>query len=279
MQIAFKSTWISSRWSIIALITFSFFNTSCLNLYSELADKNSDGALFQEAMDFSNAKDFDSAINIVENQMSSGYQAKRNVQVFLASAYAGRCGLGYLQMAAAQLNATAGTSPMEVTLDQLKNSTSEADCKTAEGIMRTQSPAGDGIMSDNANDAFLMAMIALAKIGAILERVGDTGAGNPNNDGVIDAGFDACSVVTLPDADAREIATGLTLVNTNISASGTSFAGKMGALAGVCTAIGGTTCTNTNPATFTANEVKAMRGVVNYQTFGVGSDVAYTPCP
>src|SRR4051812_28398315 len=99
MQITSKSKWISSRWPIITMIVFSFFTSSCLNLYSELADKNSDAALFYEAKDYSNQKDFDSAINVIEGQMGAGYQARRDVQVFLASAYAGRCGLEYLQMA------------------------------------------------------------------------------------------------------------------------------------------------------------------------------------
>lgn len=279
MQITFISKWLSSKIAIIFLITISLFTTSCKNLFTELADQDADAALFYEARMYANEKDYVTAIDIIENEMGAEYQAKRKVQVFLASMYAGKCGMEYLYLAKAMLSSSGATSPLDVALTHMKGSTTETDCKTAEAILRAQSPTGNGVMSDDTNDAFLMAFVALAKIGAILERYGDTGSGNPDNDGVVDAGFDACNTGTIADADAREIGTGLTLVYNNVLASGKTIANKMSALTALCTAIGGTTCTITNPATFTANEVKSLMGVVNYQTFGVGSDVAYTPCP
>lgn len=260
-----------SRLPLAILLATSFFISSCKNMFGELAQTDTDAAIFYDAKLAANTKDYDSAIALV-GELSSGYAAQREVQVFLASAYAGRCGMDYLSIADAFIHNTASDTPMEIALKQMKGSTSEADCKTAESILRAISPAGDGIMSDNLDDAFLMAFVGIAKVGAILERLADTS----DHDGVVDAGFDSCAIA---DADARELGTGITLMYNNIKNSGTAFAAQLSAMTSLC-ALSGGMCDVTDPTAFTAPaQLDAVRGVFDNQTVGIGSDPAYPACP
>jgi hypothetical protein len=273
MQITFGSTWIS-RFSFVIFLTISLLSTSCKNLFSELAKSDSDAAIFYSARQLSNARLYDDAINKIY-ELSDEYYQRRDVQVFLASAFAGKCGLDFLSFAQSVANNPTNATPMELALVHMKDVSSEVDCQTAETIMRAVSPAGDGVMSDSIDDALYMAFISLAKIGAILSRIADTGAGNPDNDGAVDAGYNACAMA---DADAREIGTGITLLYNNIILTSSDFATAMDDMATVC-GVAGATCAKTDPTAFTAPELVLLKGVVDFQDFGVGSDAVYPSCP
>ena len=274
MQITKKLKSNSSHFFVALLVMLSITTISCRNMFAELADKEADAALHYEAKRLLNSRNYTEAIDILEQDMSANYFQRRDVQRTLASAYVGRCGLDFLGLATGIIAAGGTNSPMDVALNHMKAATSEADCLEAENIMRAVSENSDGILSDNNDDAFFMTFISLAKVGAILARIGDAG-----NDGVIDGGFDACAIA---DADTREIGSALTLIYNNISATGSDIASHLGSFSTVCSnpavqAAG--TCAKTDPTTFSAGELDMLRGVVNYSPFGVGADVAYTICP
>jgi hypothetical protein len=279
MQIAFKMKWISARVLVAVVVLTSVFTTSCRNMFSELADRESDRALHYHATMLLNQRAWDDAIDVIENQISASYATRREVRRTLAEAYIGRCGLEYVDLSFEILNAVAADSPMDVALAHMSSNTDFSDCLTAENIMRLASPAGDGIMSDNENDAFFMAFISLAKIGAILADDTTGADADTNNDGVVDGGFDGCAIT---DALTREIGSAMTLLKNNLENSGSDIATELGSFDTVCsdpavTAAG--TCDKTDPADFNATDLDMLRGVVNYSAFGVGSDVAYTICP
>ena len=80
------------------------------NLYGELADKNSDDALIFDAKTAVNAQDYDSAITILTVQLSANGQLKTPAREVLASAYAGKCGLNFVNYVDALAAATSGSA-------------------------------------------------------------------------------------------------------------------------------------------------------------------------
>ncbi len=261
------------RFSLVILITISLLSTSCKNLFSELAKPEADAAIFYAAKRYSDARLYEDAINKIY-ELSDEYYARRDVQVFLASAFAGKCGLDFLTFAQSVIDNPGLLTPMELALNHMKAVNSEADCETAESLMIAVSPNLDGIMSDSTDDAVYMAFIGLAKVGAVLSRVADTAA-QTDNDGVIDIGYNACAMA---DADARKIGSGITLLYNNLLTTSGTFASKMSQMTVIC-ALAGATCSKTDGSTFTAGELVAIKGVVDYNQFGVGADAVYPSCP
>lgn len=272
MQITFRSTW-KSRFSLVILITISLLSTSCKNMFSELAKPDADAAIFYAAKRYSDARLYEDAINKIY-ELSDEYYARRDVQVFLASAFAGKCGLDFLAFAKSVSENPSALTPMELALSHMKNVNSEVDCETAEAIMKEISPNGDGIMSDSTDDAFYVAFISLAKIGAVLSRIADTSA-QTDNDGIVDTGYDACAMTA---SDARKIGTGITLLYNNILLTTGDFATAMNDMTTIC-GIAGTMCSKTDASTFNATDLDYIRGVVDYDQFGVGADAVYPSCP
>jgi hypothetical protein len=268
MQITFESKWIS-RFSLVILITISLLSTSCKNLFAELAKPEADAAVFYAAKRYADARNYDAAIDKIY-ELSDEYYARRDVQVFLASMFAGKCGLDFLGLAQSVIDNPGNSTPMELALAHMKDAVDETDCETAEDLMIAVSPNGDGIMSDSVDDAVYMAFIGLAKVGAVLARVADA-----DDDGAADGGYDGCAMT---DADTRKIGTGITLLYNNIATTSGSFAAKMGAMNTVCS-VSPATCAKTDGSTFTAPELVLIRGVVDYDQFGVGADASYPACP
>ena len=128
-----------------------------------------------------------------------------------------------------------------------------------------------------------MATIAMAKVGALLAVASGTHTGSAN------PSFNACTVTTssttttgLTDADTDEIGTGLTLAYNNLQVN-TSFATSIATMNSVCFQFAGApindpVCTKTTSG-FSAQELKLIRGLVNYNAVGIGSDSNYTYCP
>ena len=119
------------RFSLAILITFSFFATSCKNSFTELAKFDADAAVYYAAKRYSDARQYDLAINKIY-ELSDSYYARRDVQVFLASAFAGKCGLDFLTFAKSVAENPTAITPMKLALNHMKNVNSEADCETAE---------------------------------------------------------------------------------------------------------------------------------------------------
>ena len=84
---------------IFRLSLFSLFLVlGCTgNVLRELADKNTDDALLFDAKTAVNTQNYDEAINILTLRLSSSGQLKSEARSILASAYAGKCGLNFLE--------------------------------------------------------------------------------------------------------------------------------------------------------------------------------------
>ena len=80
------------------------------NLLRDLADKNSDDALLFDAKTAVNAQDYDTAIDILTNQLSSSAKLKVEARETLSGAYAGKCGLNFLDFVQGLADATSGSA-------------------------------------------------------------------------------------------------------------------------------------------------------------------------
>lgn len=260
----------------IALISLLSLNLSCsVNVLETFADKTTDQAYYYDAMELINKGDYDGALAKIA-LIKGSLATDRTVVSLKASAYAGKCGLSFLNFVEALQNM--GTSSLfQVFLTNFSaGSTTRIDaCVTAEDLVESI-----GTVSErNSDENMLLVLISFAKIGNILALYAD---GDDN--ATVDTNYDSCPVGgsrvagSLTDADVRQVGTGLTLAIENITAVSSTVNLGSSALASVsaaCTALGGINpaynfCAITNPASFTAQQLKAIRGLITETNDGIG---------
>lgn len=260
-------------WSYTVLLVVVGLNLACSNLFLEMSDKTTDKAKFYAAKLKLDQSDWTGAIADILS-MTADYQARREVKVVLASAYAGRCGLDFLDLAEKLQNAGA-TSFMSVLFNafRLKTATNLADCRSAETVLKTIGATAARTSEEN----LLMAFVSLAKIGVILAIRADGDV-----DGVVDTNFSPCDsngangLADLPDdasatnyADTTEIATGFGLFMTSVAMAGAGDSAgdtwtELQANCATLEALGGigSVCDNENRADVDTNEQNAMRAIL-----------------
>ncbi|AGH96206.1 hypothetical protein [Pseudobdellovibrio exovorus] len=84
------------RWLVVCFLMTTVGLSSCTNVLGELGDANSDEALLYEAKAAVDNKKYQEAIDIITQRVS--WEAQQSVQAkeILASGYAGRCGLHFV---------------------------------------------------------------------------------------------------------------------------------------------------------------------------------------
>lgn len=257
---------------IILVVVAALLALGCANIFSEMADKTTYKARLYEARKKLGSGDWDAAIEQIE-LMSSEHQALREVVTLKASAYAGKCGLNFIEIAEAMQNGGA-SSMMSILLTGYtgKVLANVAHCITAEDLLKT---IGDHTVR-NTEENLLMAFVALTKMGAVLNALGDADA-----DGSVDAGWNPCDgsgATDLPDdatpankADATELATGFGLFITSIVAAGAQdAAGQVFTDLNTFCAAAGNPCTVVNRADVTATQRRGVRALVVENTDGIG---------
>ena len=247
-------------------IFLSLFLISCSeNLFDEIANKDTSEAIYFQAKQEINARDYAAAIVLLES-LSPAYLAVRERIPIYASAYSGRCGLEFLTLLTSLQNL--GTSTV---LGSLMGSFPGAlaanvqDCINAETIL-------EGIGNEstrNGDENLLMSFNGLAKIGTILSSLADI-----DDDGVADATFDQCNATDLPELMVRELGASIAVTLLSLSAVGTSYVD--GALADVTALCAlnpnlNVFCTSTDPTSFAAAEVQALRYAIGSNDFGINS--------
>ncbi len=253
------------RFPAFALVVFliAASSLSCSqNAFLESAKRDTDAALLFEAKKQMNGSQWTAAIDTLLRMSPTG-RAERAAKTALASAYAGRCGLNLIRLADQLSNAGNGGGLFALFMGALQNATvsSVADCKEAEETLRSIStdPAARTV-----DENLMLSFIEFSKMGAILATYADT-----NNDGTADPGFDACNVADLPEAMVREFGTGITLAIEGLNASGSTLGSSLAtAVSGACSALAGVNpaydfCSITEPADFSADQVKALAGLIH----------------
>ncbi len=255
----------------LCILAFS----GCLNILAEVAKKDSDEAIYKAALIAMDSRDYAAAITDFQ-KLSTTFIGQRSVTVNYASAFAGRCGLDLLLLVdSIKTNASAN---LFITL--MKNfkgatTTNISDCLQAETLIRS---INNSAASRNVDENLLMVFVSFAKIGAILATYADT-----NADGTPDAGFDSCNTTQFPNAKAREVASAINLIVDSLSGPGvpTLLGAATTSLTSICTTLAGISATYafcganpavTDPTAYTANQIKALNGVIKTTDFpGLGT--------
>ncbi len=242
---------------------------SCANIYNDMVDKTTESAKLYQAEMYLSSGQWTAAITQF-NLLNATTLATTSVKVDYASAYAGRCGLNFLNMANTLQNQGA-QNLLEALLPAVVTSSiaSVQDCVTAETILMTMANA-NCVVSD-PNGALLIAFSSLAKISSILNFYADA-----NKNGTVDAGWDACGgagLANLPNADLDKIVTAFYIFINN--AAGLSVGGGVGvAMLATCeAALGVGNCNKCTAAAVTNNDRWLMRGMIVETTDGIGLKV------
>jgi len=187
----------------VVLVTLGCLSCS-VNILEEFGDQTTDDALFYQAKMLINDGDYQGAIDAFAD-MSPEFLARREVKGIHASAYAGVCGVNFLDI----LDAFGTLSATRFFLWAMQTFTGgsaarQSACISAETLLKEIGATGSARTDD---ENILMTFISLTKMGVILSRYADA-----NSDDAVDGGFDPCdSAVDLPSADTKEIATGFAI--------------------------------------------------------------------
>ncbi|MEM7645627.1 MAG: hypothetical protein AAF203_01845 [Pseudomonadota bacterium] len=257
------------------LLSMTLLSACSENIFDEFADKDTDEAVFFQAKQSLNARNYTEAINLLESLDPAFLTDRARVPIY-ASAYSGRCGLEFLTLLNTMQNTGAAT-----VIGTLMGAFPGAqaaniqDCIRSEEIVEALGEVGDRTNDEN----LLMAFNALAKIGAILSTFADT-----DDDAVADAGFDQCDVNDISDEMVREIGASIAVTVVSLGAIGTSYIddslADVNALCALDASLG-RFCSITDPLEFLDPEVQALRYAIGSNDFGIdscgGND--FTNCP
>lgn len=273
------------RFIFILVSSVVLINCGQHNFLEEFGKKDTNEALFYEAKLSIDAGNYSDAISAFES-MTSDYKSQRDIAIWHASAYAGRCGLDYLALLKSLDDI--GTDTLFTFLMKSYSggtSTNIDDCESAEAIIKGIGDAAARTTDEN----MLMIFLSFAKVGQILSVHGDT----DNND-TADSTFNACDATDISDDQVTGVGTGVANMMTSLSAiSGDSTVGsdQLTSAEGACsdmeTEMGGVYafCNNTNKSDFdTAEEIKGVRTLIKEDSaIGLGADcngdVSACKCP
>ena len=273
-----------SIWIILSI----FFSIGCsTNILESFADTQSDEALLFKAKMKINDGDYDLALTYFTS-MSATFLTRRDVVAVRASAYAGKCGLNFLQLVDNITNLGSTRLFVMLMTAYTSGTTAKRDaCISAESYMQTISSSYTGRSSD---ENLFLSLVDLSKMGVVFNRLADS-----DNNGTVDAGFDACDGGDFPDADVREIGTAINLMRTSLSGvSGTTIGSFASSINDICAnwpagvaaynfCVDGSSNPIFTGATFTANQLKGIRSLVNESSIvGLGSctgDIVACACP
>ncbi len=244
---------------LIAVACALFSVSGCKNFLEETADKETPAAILFETKKFLNKQLYSEAIEKVET-LTDEQLAQRDVAVLRASAYAGRCGLNFINFVDAMQNMGDSTTLFQLFLETMQSATSPIDCRRAEDFIEAVA-ATAAERTDDEN--LLIALISFAKIGATLAITADTAPA----DGAADVGWDACT--GLDDAQAGEIGTGMSIALQSLAALSSDVAsGATDDIDAICDTVA--ICSQTDPEAYSSFEIKAIKTLTHNNDGAIG---------
>src|SRR3989338_1729179 len=115
--------------NLVTALLLTIFLLGCSNnIFSEFGSKNSDDALLFDAQAAVNAQLYDDAISIITQRVSASGQQTTRAREILASGYAGKCGLNFLDYTTRLAEAVTGSTFVLVSTPFVGVSVSPASC-------------------------------------------------------------------------------------------------------------------------------------------------------
>jgi hypothetical protein len=245
---------------------FLFFAGCSDNIFREMADKDTDEALLYDAKTAVNHQDYDSAIDIINNRLGVSARQKTEAREVLASAYAGKCGLNFIDFVDGLTNATSGTAFQLASSPFVGRPVATDYCLQS---LQTLDLIGTTAQRTPNENAFA-AVVGMVLMGSATRLYTDDVPAN--GDGTPDAVDIAC---TLTDTQIDYIVLGYGYMSSNFSALGSQIGASSGATfsdsIAACESIAGANCEITDPAAITQPIRDTLRDLLNTQQYGVGS--------
>lgn len=260
----------------IMMVLCYFVLAGCsVNILSEFGDATTDEALLFDAKMKIDSQDWTGAIEKFA-EMSDDFRSSREVRAIEASAFAGRCGLNFLDMINTFAN-LGSTFLFRALMESFTGSTAAnvADCVEASDLIKQINATAANRTTD---ENILMAFLEFAKIGAVISSNAD-----PDDDGTPNwADNDSCSAVNISDADINEIGSAVANAVASLEAiDGSSDIGgdQLSDLAAFCDVLDDAPldatynfCTALNTTDMTANMRRAVRSIIQENEYvGIGT--------
>jgi hypothetical protein len=198
------------RWVLAVILVLGFLGGACDNAFESLGDKGSRDAKLEEARIALDGGDFTTAVALLET-LNNENPGDTEISRSLASAYSGRGGLNFFDLAARAQEAQNTGSAQDNTIGQLVSAfphpvtdNNISDVSTAIAIMENISSS-----SGDPNDFYSLGLFYSAK--AILMVLKDT---DQSGDGIPDT----FTPMALSDADAQTVYGSLDNALTNFGA-------------------------------------------------------------
>lgn len=252
---------------LIIIIAVPVLFLSCSqNILNEFGAKNSDEALLFDAQVAVNAQQYDNAISIVTQRVSVSTQQTTRAREILASGYAGKCGLNFVEYITGLSQAVSGSTFVLVSSPFVAVTVSPDSCLSA---LQTLDLIGTNAQRTVNQNAFA-AIIGMVLMGSATRLYTDDAP--VNGDGAQDVANASCA---LTNAQIDKIILGYGYMSQNFSAIssqlGTSSSTTISDSITTCTSIAGSSCSNTDPAQITVQMRDTMRDLMNTVQYGVGT--------
>jgi hypothetical protein len=186
------------RWILAVILILGFLGGACDNAFESLGDKDSREAKLEEARIAMDSGDFTTAVALLV-ALNSEYPGDTEISRSLASAYSGKAGLSFFDLATQAQEAQDSGSSVDNTIGQLVSAfphpvtdNNISDISTAITMLESISLA-----SGDPNDYFALGLYYSAK--AILLILKDTD--RLGNDGIPDT----FTPLALSDADSQTV--------------------------------------------------------------------------
>lgn len=286
---------------ILILLMSLALTTSCgePNLLTEFSQTDSDEALYFEAKKQIDNLQWDTAIDIIENQMGSAYAARVDVKETLAGAYAGKCGFTFIDIVTGLSNSpSANLFPFFMSIFAGQTLTPSA-CDQAISIISSLGNASQRSQDQN----LFLTILGIARIGTTLGAKLDPTADGVA-DGVYSTDYNVCHnysggaatdgyglplpapqppaepARSITDAEAKRVASGIGMIFENMAALGSVLSGDNATLTSLqetltdCEAIAGVgNCTATSVDAVSPELLYVIRVLLDVNGMGFGTCV------
>jgi hypothetical protein len=199
--------------------------TSCEeqpNVLANLASTGGDAAVYEEARKKVDDRQWDSAISMITVDLSAAYQTRADVKETLAGAYAGKCGLDFVNLATGLANSNSVAQLYRFFMVAMKNKiVVPSACDSAQAVIESFGNSA----ARTADQNLFLTIIGIAKSGAWIRVKADQDLAGLG-DGAMDAGFDPCNATSFPDQNVIQATVGLGLVLNNVTTIASRLAGS-----------------------------------------------------
>ncbi len=250
------------------MISISTLQLSCTeNAFLGMSSTSGDAALLVDAQTALNHQDYQVAIDIILNQLSSEGRQKTQAKELLAGGYAGKCGLNFLDFIESLVDANTGTAFTMTSSPFIGVAVDPASCLLALNTMNSIGTTSSRTLSQNVFAAIAGMSLMGSATRLYTDNVPTNGNGSQDSVGI------SCG---LSDSQVDYIILGFGFMSENFSALGTSQLGANSStftdIMNMCSSLG-TSCAVTDLSSISPTLRTIFRKILNTVEYGVGTIV------